>query len=116
MIALRNHDLPEAQRAEMARLSRSGCNLLQIGGGSDGKPPRVNAMSKHAQDRHKRAARMLGFALTLGDAPTWVQVGAVWQLRLTEVELASVAFAALQGLEPDTRLAVFGAAHWEGAQ
>ncbi len=78
--------------------------------------PRVNAMSKHAQDRHKRAARMLGFALTLGDAPTWVQAGAVWQLRLTELELASIAFAALQGLEPDTRLAVFGAAHWEGAQ
>lgn len=78
--------------------------------------PRVNAMSKHAQDRHKRAARMLGFALTLGDAPTWVQAGAVWQMRLTEEELASVAFAALQALEPDTRLAVFGAAHWEGAQ
>ena len=72
-----------------------------------------NAMSKHAQDRHKRAAKMLGYALTLNDAPTWVQAGAVWQMRLTEVELASVAFAALQGLEPDTRLAVFGAAQWE---
>jgi len=39
MIALRNHDLPEALRAEMARLSRSGCNLLPLGGGSDGKSP-----------------------------------------------------------------------------
>ena len=116
MIALRNHDLPEAQRAEMARLSRSGCNLLPLGGGSDGKSPRRTAMSRHAQDRHKRASKMLGYALTLGDAPTWAQAGAVWQMRLTEVELASVAFAALQGLEPDTRLAVFGAAHWEGAQ
>ncbi len=83
---------------------------------SDYQKPRVNAMSKHSQDRHKRAARMLGFALTLGDAPTWVQAGAVWQLRLTELELASIAFAALQGLEPDTRLAVFEGAHFEGAQ
>jgi hypothetical protein len=80
--------------------------------GTDYPKPRRNAMSKYSQDRHKRAARMLGFALSLGDAPTWVQAGAVWQLRLTEVELASVAFAALQGMEPDTRLAVFEAAHW----
>lgn len=39
MTALRNHDLPEVLRAEMARLSRSGCNLLPLGGGSDGKSP-----------------------------------------------------------------------------
>ena len=81
--------------------------------GTDYQKPRVNAMSKHAKDRHKRACRMLGYALTLGDAPTWVQAGAVWQLRLTEVELASIAFAALQGLEPDSRLAVFEGAHFE---
>jgi hypothetical protein len=90
-------------------------NDLAINGAPYPKPRR-NAMSMYAKDRHKRAARMLGYALTLGDAPTWVQAGAVWQLRLTEEELASVAFAALQALEPDTRLAVFGAAHWEGAQ
>lgn len=39
MSALRNHDLPEVLRAEMARLSRYGCNLLPLGGGSDGKSP-----------------------------------------------------------------------------
>ena len=114
---LSNPDLTAGNENTGALAGATGAvsNDLAITGAHYPKPRR-NAMSMYGKDRHKRACRMLGYALTLGDAPTWVQAGAVWQMRLTEEELASVAFAALQALEPDTRLAVFGAAHWEGAQ
>ena len=69
-------------------------------------------MSLYAKDRHKRAAKMLGFALTADTPDLWHGTAAVWAKRLTTAELASLAYAALLGLEPDDREAVFGAAQW----
>jgi hypothetical protein len=74
--------------------------------------PRVNAMSKYAQDRHKRAARMVGFALTADDPAIWGQTAAILAHRLTIKETASLAFAALRALEPEARESVIDAAHW----
>ena len=71
-----------------------------------------NAMSLYAKDRHKRVCRMLGYALTLDDPVTWNQTAAILGHRLTTNELASVAYVALSALEPESREAVYAAAHW----
>lgn len=71
-----------------------------------------NAMSRHAKVRHKRVARMLGYALTAGDPVAWGGLSVVIGVRLTPVEVASIAFAALRALEPAEREAVYTAAHW----
>ena len=73
---------------------------------------RRNAMSMYAQDRHKRAARMVGFALTADDPAIWEQTAAILGHRLTIKETASLAFAALRALEPEARESVIDAAHW----
>ena len=52
--------------------------------------PSRSAMSKYSKDSHKRAARMLGYALTLDDPKTWNHLGYVLYARLTPFELASI--------------------------
>ncbi|TKA98556.1 hypothetical protein FAZ78_00425 [Cereibacter changlensis] len=69
-------------------------------------------MAAFAKDRHKRACRMLGYALTLDDPGTWGQTTLILSHRLTGMELVSLAFAAMRALEPDAREAVFTAAQW----
>jgi hypothetical protein len=75
--------------------------------------PRRSAMSLHAKDRHKRAARIVGYALTADDPAIWWKTAAVLALRLTTLELASVAFAALRALDPEAREMVFNAATFD---
>lgn len=72
-----------------------------------------NEFSNFAKDGHLRASRMLAYALTLIDAVTWSQTAAIFALRLTKLELVSVAFAALSALDPSDRQAVFEDALWE---
>ncbi|MFN4158604.1 MAG: hypothetical protein ACK4GO_09400 [Gemmobacter sp.] len=69
-------------------------------------------MSLYSQDRHKRAAKMLGFALTADDAAIWNDAGIVWATRLTTPELMALAFTVLSQLEPEAREMAFEAAHW----
>lgn len=76
------------------------------------RKPGANAMSKYAHDPHKRAARMLGYALTIGKPDAWHGLGAVWGARLTTAELASIAYVALSALDPEDREEAFRAAHW----
>ena len=71
-----------------------------------------SAMSLYAKDRHKRVCRMLGYALTLDDPVAWNQTAAILGHRLTNMELASVAYVALSALEPESREAVYDAAQW----
>ncbi|MFD1157909.1 hypothetical protein [Roseovarius aestuarii] len=52
-------------------------------------------------DPHKRAARSLIYALTLGGFDAWQATSAVWAARLTDKEGAALSFAALKSLEPD---------------
>ena len=74
------------------------------------RKPGRSAMSLYAKDRHKRAAKVLAYALT--DPDTWAAAGAVWAVRLTTNELASLAYTALRALEPEARAMTFNAAHW----
>ncbi|MGR3292308.1 MAG: hypothetical protein ACU0C9_14130 [Paracoccaceae bacterium] len=55
-------------------------------------------MSRHIKPAYKRAARMLGFALTLGNYETWSATAAVWAVRLTAEERAALAWAGLKSL------------------
>lgn len=73
---------------------------------------RANAMSRYAKARHKRVARMVGYCLTAGDPQTWGGLSAVITVRLTPLEVASLAFAALRALEPAERELVLSAAQW----
>ncbi len=59
------------------------------------RPANRSAMSKYAKAEHKRAAKALGYGLTLGDDSAWFSVSAVWQARLTPQEAATVACAAI---------------------
>ena len=62
-----------------------------------------NALSLYGKPSHKRAARMLGYALTLGTSEGWLAASAIFEARLSEAERASLAFAALCGLHPTQR-------------
>lgn len=52
-------------------------------------------------DQHKRAARCIVHALTLGDYDAWEATSAVWAARLTDQERAAITFAALKSLKPE---------------
>lgn len=60
------------------------------------------AMSKWAKPSHKRAAKALGFAATIGTSDAWLAASGVWAARLTIAERVSLAFAALRALDHDT--------------
>jgi len=94
-----------------ARAGATGADVHSIGTVCDGyRKPGRSAMSLYAKGRHKRAAKALAYALT--DPDIWAAAGAVWAVRLTTNELASVAYAALSALEPESREAVYDAAQW----
>ncbi len=79
------------------------------------KKPNRSAMARYAQDRHKRAARTLGYALTADAPDVWGQASAIFSARLTRLELAALAFAALRALDGEAREMVFEAAYWGNA-
>lgn len=57
-------------------------------------------MCQFAKDAHKRASRMLGYALTLDDRRGWRDAAVVWAARLTVGERAAMALAAPRSLDP----------------
>lgn len=86
--------------------------------GAPSRNRRASNFGSFIKDRHKRASRMLGYALTLNDAKAWEGASFVFAVRLHQGELSGLAFAALRALEPEPRQAVFDLAHWgytEGA-
>ena len=72
----------------------------------------ASSVARHSLPRHRKAARMIGFALVAGDPALWPATSLVLQCRLTTLELSGLAFAAMRTLEPDDRQAVFDAAQW----
>ena len=59
---------------------------------------------------HKRMSRALGYALTLGDPVAWGGFSALCRARLTVIERASLAVAALRSLPDDFALDTSAAA------
>ncbi len=95
-----------------ARAGATGAESIDLADKTPYRKPRFNAMSAFAQDRHKRAARVLGYALTDPALEMWISTGYVWSVRLTPLELACIAFTALSQMEPEARVQTFNAAHW----
>lgn len=60
-----------------------------------------SAMSLYVNPAHKRASRVLGFALTLDNPASWYAASSVWQARLTPQETAVMAVAALNATESE---------------
>lgn len=90
----------------------------QAPAGAPSRKRRARTFGSMIADRHKRASRMLGYALVLNDANAWQGASDVFAARLEQGELIGLAFAALRALEPEPRQAVFDLAHWgetEGA-
>lgn len=70
--------------------------------------PRFNGM-QFARTAHKKAARVLGYALTLGDFSAWQDAGRIWTAHLGEAERAALAYTALRTLTPQNAQAVAAA-------
>ncbi|PCJ08756.1 MAG: hypothetical protein COB16_06590 [Rhodobacteraceae bacterium] len=78
-------------------------------------------MSLYAKDSHKRAAKSLGFALTLGTESAWHSLTIILMARLTEAERAQLAFATLNSLSENhaymtASAALFGTKYGEAAR
>jgi len=67
-------------------------------------------MAQHAKPAHKAAARMVGYALTLGDADGYLALAGVLELRLTDQERAGLAYAALRAMDHGAACTVADAA------
>jgi len=87
-------------------------NITEISGLPNRKTR--SGLSQLMKPEHKRMARMLGYALTLGNADAWSGFGYVAATRLTDTERAALAFSALSSLDPEqatmTAAASIGAA------
>ncbi|AZV79028.1 hypothetical protein EBB79_14890 [Parasedimentitalea marina] len=80
-----------------------------------------SAMSLYAKDSHKRVAKGLGFALTLGTESAWHGMTILLMARLSEAERASLAFATLNSLLENhaymtASAALFGTQYGEAAE
>ena len=56
-------------------------------------------MSLYAEKAHKRIARMVGYALTLGTYEAWAGASVVIRAHLTAEERAALAWSALNALD-----------------
>lgn len=63
-----------------------------------------SALSQFMHDRHKRASKALGYALTLDDQSGWDGASVVWSARLTTGERAALLLSALASLDLDEAL------------
>lgn len=78
-------------------------------------------MSMFAKDNHKRIAKAMGFALTLGTESAWHGLTIVLMSRMTDAERASLAFATLKSLSEKhaymaASAALFGTMYGEDKQ
>jgi hypothetical protein len=78
-----------------------------------------SAMSMFAKGNHKRVAKAIGFALTLGTESAWHGLTIILMGRLTEAERAALAFATLNSLSEKhaymtASAALFGTLYGEG--
>ena len=59
------------------------------------------------QDRHKRAAKALGYALTLADPQKWAATAIIWEARLVPAERYELARSILLAMPFEDSEAVF---------
>jgi len=59
------------------------------------------------QDRHKRAAKALGYALVLADPKNWASTAIIWEARLEPAERYELARSVLLAMRPEDTEALF---------
>lgn len=97
-----SRDVP-ADTTENAAALAGACGAKSIQEGSrlksehSGKKP-SSAMGQFAAESHKRAARMLGYTLTLGDFDAWESFSLFMIAKLEPEERAALAWASLRSL------------------
>ena len=60
----------------------------------------LSPMSRYAKARHKKAAKVLGYAVTLDTPDAWHSASVLWGIHLTPEEAACAASAALMATTP----------------
>jgi hypothetical protein len=60
-----------------------------------------SSFSKLIKDRHKRAARMLGYVLTADNRPAWAAAALVWEARLDPAERYDLARSVMLAMRPE---------------
>lgn len=81
---------------------------LRTTGYRKGSPGAI--LSRHIKDPHRRASRILGYALTADAPDIWATAGMLWTLHLEREERVALAFTALRALSAEDRVAVAEAA------
>ena len=107
-----------------AAATAPGVKIAKKPRGSCGKNTALagkNAMSLYGKDAHKRIAKAVGFALTIGTPAAWHNLSILLLARLSEAERAGLAYSALRSLDEDNAysvasLAIFGVSKGEVAQ
>ncbi len=64
-------------------------------------------LSRFMLDRHKRAAKALGCALTLADPRKWASTAIIWEARLEPVERYELARSVMLAMRPEDTEALF---------
>ena len=64
--------------------------------------PKRSAMSLYGKDAHKRVAKCIGYALTVGSDKAWDDLSLILEARLSERERVALAYAALNSLDEET--------------
>lgn len=94
-------DRPEESPGALAGGTGADIDLQNQTQFDDTPKRRGSAISKYASKAHKKAAKLLGYALVLGDFDGWEAASAIWQARLSAAERAALAWAALRSLDED---------------
>lgn len=88
--------------AALAGACGAECNREKTRIEGDHTPKRAaSAMSQFASDAHKRAARMLGYSLALGDFDAWEGFSLFLIAKLQPEERAALAWASLRALDSE---------------
>lgn len=67
---------------------------------SNEKRPK-SILSRLIKDRHKRAAKALGYALTLADPKNWAAIAIIWEARLEPAERYELARSVMLAMRPE---------------
>ncbi len=58
-------------------------------------------LKDHISDKHRRASKMLAYALHADSVDIWSDAALVWRARLTDRENATLAYSMLRALDQD---------------
>ena len=70
----------------------------------------MTSLQKQLSGNHRRASKMLAFALHADSVDIWSDAALVWRARLTDRENGALAYSSLRALDPDHAVLVVEAA------